>query len=143
MSPTPHEQQLPRIVSYPGAQLEPCIYIFTNKTSTQVKHVILSFRLNIREQVNQVHLGKTIQQLLGDTSSTFPNAMTHIPLINSDKSLPAKSTDNLKFINDKLELTGHSIPLLLGESFRFQEDKIHWSPVTGKAMATHWLKHLN
>lgn len=22
MSPTPHEQQLPRIVSYPGAQLE-------------------------------------------------------------------------------------------------------------------------
>lgn len=134
-----------QIVSYPGAQLEHAFHIIRNKTpvSAQVQHIILSFGLNNRERVNRSHLGKMIQRLIGASSSTFPFAIIHIPLINYDRSLPEKFIDNLTFINEAIQSTGLSIPLLPTESFRTQVDKIHWTPTTGRAMANHWLKHLN
>lgn len=134
-----------QIVSYPGAKFEHAYHIIKNKTPTspQVQQVVLAFGLNNRERLNRAHFEKTIQRMLGAAYRTFPNAVIHIPLINFNKFLPTRHTDNLIFLNDIIQRTSHSIPLLPWESFRTQEDKVHWTLTTGKTMMSHWLKHLN
>ncbi|MGL4283372.1 MAG: hypothetical protein ACRCSI_07055 [Eubacterium aggregans] len=130
---------------YPGANLAQAYHVIKHKTprSPGVQHVVLSFGLNNREQGNPVLLGKSVERVLGAAAQAFPSAVVHIPLINYSKALPTRFIDNLKVLNDIILKTGHSIPLLPWESFRTNEDKIHWTPVTARAMLKHWLSQLN
>lgn len=139
------ENAMVQVESYPGANLAHAYHILKHKTpqSPDVQHSVLCFGLNNREQGNPAIWKKSVERLLGAATQVFPNAVLHIPLINYDKTLPRRTIDNIRILNDLFQNTGCSIPLLPWESFRAQADKVHWTSTTAKAMFVHWLDHLN
>lgn len=128
-----------------GANLLQAHNIIKYKTpvSAKVQQVVVAFDINNRDEGSLTRIRRMIQRLLEAAAQTFPEAWVYIPKINHHKGLLRRQVNNLEMINDCIEEVGHGIPLLPGELFKTEGDKLHWRPQTAAAIFAYWLEHLH
>ncbi|KAK2811578.1 hypothetical protein Q5P01_000179 [Channa striata] len=133
-----------QIDSYPGANFRHAEAILA-KTPRQewVEKVVLAFGLNSRAQKAKETAVKQMQAALRVAKNKFPFAEIWIPLVNFSSSLPPDEVDTLQKLNAHVSRNMPFIEPLGDGDFQTEEDQIHWTQATARAMFRHWCSFLN
>ena len=133
-----------QIDSYPGANFRHAGAILSKATVlTGVEKLILSFGINCRSQKIRETAMKQVQTAFREARKRFPYAEIWIPQVNFSSRLPRQERAALMQLNDYLERNMPSIPLLSRVDFCTEEDGVHWTRDTARAMLKHWADFLN
>lgn len=135
-----------QIDSFPGSHFRHAQALMEKTVPPQdlvVEKIILSFGINGRGNKSKETTIKSVQGALRSTKRQFPYADIWIPLVNFSSALPQEEQDNLRILNEHLERNMPYIPLLPERKFQTQDDDIHWTAETGRAMFDHWMDFLN
>lgn len=108
-----------------------------------VEKIVLAFGINSRTNKPKETTIKNLQAAIRAAKKKFPFADVYVPLVNFSTDLPLEEQLNLRILNEHILRNMTFIPLLPSHLFRTQEDNIHWTKETGKAMLEHWWQELN
>nr|XP_049617747.1 uncharacterized protein LOC125992746 [Syngnathus scovelli] len=136
-----------QVDSYPGGRFRNVSNIFKSAEvldDLRVEQVILAFGICEKQNKPKETAVKALQQAVKATKDKFHGAKVWVPIINYSRLLPEDEKANLKTINDHIVRNMDYIPPLPESQFRVAEnDMVHWTPETGRAMLAHWKTFLN
>lgn len=135
-----------QVESFPGANFRHAEALMRKTVAPQdlvVEKVVLSFGINSRGNKPKETTVKNVQAAIRATRTRFPYAEVWVPLVNFSRTLPAEEQENLQTLNDHMERNMSFIPLLPEGQFQTEDDGIHWTVETGRAMFEHWSSILN
>lgn len=133
-----------QIDSYPGANFRHLGQVL-DKAVVQllVEKVVICGGISSRGQKVKETTVKQLQNALRTAKKRFPYAEIWIPLVNYSTNLPVQEQRNLIKLNAHIYKNMPYIPQLPDASFHTDQDNIHWTRETGKAMLEHWTRFLN
>jgi len=105
--------------------------------------LIFSLGINNRAQRCIELTIKEIHRTYRMARSRLPHTDLYFPLVNFSKNLPLDEQVHLEKMNKYIRDTLISIEELPREDFEVEEDRIHWTAGTAKAMLNHWMNRLN
>ena len=133
-----------QVESYPGANFRHAQAIISKSNgSTLAEKVILAFGLNCRGQTAKVTSIKQMQGAVRTAKKLFPYAEIWIPVVNYSASLTPGEQLTLRLLNAHILRNMPSIPALAKSQFRTEDDHVHWTKETARAMLNHWAECLN
>lgn len=135
-----------QIDSFPGSHFRHAQALMEKTIPPEIlvaENVVLSFGINSRENKSKETTVKNVQGALRSMKHKFPYAEIWIPLINFSPALRPEEKTNLDILNEHIRQNMPFIPLLPEEKFQTEQDNIHWTSETGKAMFAHWVTFSN
>lgn len=133
-----------QIDCYPGAGFRHAEALCKKATnSVAVEKVVLSFGLNHRSQKAKETAVRQLQAALRAAKRKFPFAEIWVPLINFSSTLARGEQQTLMVLNRHIERNMPCLPPLRAQDFATEQDNVHWTKRTGKAMLEHWATLLN
>lgn len=133
-----------QIESFLGANFRHAASILAKTTSqVVVEKVVLSFGLNSKNQKAKETSIKQLQTALRKAKDAFPYSEIWIPIINFSSSLPLHKKESLQQLNSHLHRNMPYLEPLSKALFQMEEDNIHCTKDTAKAMFDHWVTYLN
>lgn len=133
-----------QIDSFPGANFRHMGAVLSKAVvQVLVEKVLISCGLNSRGQKFKETTVKQLQTALRMARRRFPYAEIWIPLVNYSTALPEREQRNLIQLNTHIYKNMPYICHLPTASFQTEQDNIHWTRETGKAMFDHWATALN
>ena len=133
-----------QIESYPGANFRHAGDVISKAAvNTTVETVVLSFGINNRTQKAVLTAVKQLQGAVRAAKRMFPHAEIWIPLVNFSPLLPFAERETLTKLNDHIRKTMPFIPLLEDRLFQVEEDHVHWTDATARAIFDHWVSFLD
>ncbi|KAL3970412.1 kelch-like protein 8 [Sarotherodon galilaeus] len=135
-----------QVESFPGADFRHAEALLKKTVPPQdlvVEKMVLSFGINSRANKPKETTIKNVQAAVRAAKKRFPYAEIWVPQINFSENLPAEDKSNLQVLNDYIYRNRVHIPLLDEDLFHTEEDDIHWTAETGKAVFQHWMSFLN
>lgn len=135
-----------QVDSYPGATCSHVTHLLKKLSiQPQVEHVILSVGLNncLREQTTPTSC-KQLQQLVAVTTTAFPMAIIHVPIIHYSNKIPENQQVFISEMNQKIRLKYNFLTRIDRPDFTVNpNDPIHWTKETADKILKHWLSKLN
>ena len=133
-----------QIDCFPGAKFQHAGNLMEKATiAMEPELLIFSLGINNRAQRCIELTIKEIHRTYRMARSRLPHTALYFPLINFSEKLPLEEQVHLEKINKYIRDTLVSIEELPKEEFVVEEDGIHWTAGTAKAMLNHWIDRLN
>lgn len=133
-----------QIDSFPGANFRHLGAVLSKAVvQVLVEKVLISCGLNSRGQKFKETTVKQLQTALRMAKRRFPYAEIWIPLVNYSTDLPEREQRNLIQLNAHLYKNMPYLHQLPDSKFQTEQDNVHWTRETGKAMLDHWCTILN
>ncbi len=133
-----------QIDSFPGAKFQHAGNLIEKATIiVQPEMVIFSFGINNRTQRCVQNTTKEIQRTYKMARNRLPNARLYFPVINYSELLVWEERTHLDGVNEYIRETLMYIEKLPHDRFKVEQDLLHWTTETAKAILEHWAHQLN
>ena len=107
-----------------------------------VTHLIISVGINNKNQKSRNTSYTALKRLRTAAKAKFPKAERRIALINYSEGLSTDQKDVLTYINGEIMKEPH-LPKLPANSFKTDDENVHWLRDTAESMLQHWINSLN
>lgn len=133
-----------QVDSFPGAKFQHAGYLVEKATIAMEPEVLmLSFGINNRTQRCISTTEKEILRTYKTARARLPHTEIIVPLINFSQTLPEEEKAHLTAMNKYIRDNLHHVSALPSRDFRVENDMIHWTAGTARALLEHWMYFLD